>query len=289
MTSFDMNWLALREPLDQAARSKELAVHFVAALNSFTEPVIMDIAGGTAANFRILAPQIARNQHWQLLDHDPTLIQQSFTAVIEWAHGRGWDARRISEKSLIVYAPLGQWRLSTEQIDIATSVELLSFDRVDAVVTSAFLDLVSNDWLQRFSKRLSAVRRPFFATLTVDGRRLWSPVHPDDDWIEELFRLHQSNDKGFGKSLGIGATVSAAHALEEADFHVQVQSSDWLVACPQYEKLLVKLLSDAIEVAIEAKPREAPRIQDWYRVRQSQIERRELFYTVGHLDLLALP
>jgi hypothetical protein len=289
LTSFDVNWLELREPLDQAARSKELTVHFIEALNSSPEPVIMDIGGGTAANFRMLAPQIARNQHWQLIDHDPTLIQHSFIAVIDWAHSRGWESQRLNEHTLIVYTSSGHWTLAADRVDIAKSVEHLSFQNVDAIVTSAFLDLVSADWIQRFSDCLSEVRRPFFATLTVDGRRLWSPAHPDDDWIETLFRLHQSKDKGFGNSIGIEATAAISIALEKANFDVHVESSDWLVDCQHHKKLLTKLLNDALDISIAMKPSEAPRIQEWYRLRQSQMQTHKLAYRVGHLDLLALP
>lgn len=284
-----MNWLALREPLDQASRSKELTMSFVAALGSLAEPVIMDIAGGTAANFRMLAPEIARNQHWRLLDNDPMLLQQSFAAVSAWALGKGWTAQRTRDTFLIVHTPTGQWSLSVEPIDVAASVEDLPFDTVDAVVTSAFLDLVSYDWVERIAKCLSTVRRPFFATLNVDGQRLWSPAHRDDDWIESIFQRHQLSDKGFGPSLGIGAAAVVLVAFEKKGFKVNIQSSDWLVDALHSEKLLAQLLMDAMEVSIEAKPNEAPRIQEWYRARQSQIERRELCYTVGHLDLLALP
>jgi hypothetical protein len=289
MTGFDKDWLALREPFDQAARSAELATDFAAALGATVEPKIVDLGGGTAANFRVLAPLIGRDQHWRLLDFDPLLLDHALDAVSHWAHAQGWEALRTDAWTLIVQADAGRWSLSVEHFDLATSLETFPFESFDAVVTTAFLDLVSQDWISRFTGRLASARRPVLATLTVDGRRVWCPAHPDDEWIESAFRLHQEGDKGFGVSLGVNATPALAQSLIQMGFEVRERASDWRIEGGPGRALLAQLLDDTARVALEVHPEEVTRIGAWYRLRREQIERGELRYIVGHRDLLALP
>jgi len=297
MSGFDKDWLALREPFDQAARSAELAADFVAALGASVEPEIVDLGGGTAANFRVLAPRIARNQHWRLLDFDPLLLDHALDAVSEWAHFQGWEVLRTDARTLIVHAGAGRWSLSVEHFDLAVSLEAFPFESFDAVVTTAFLDLVSQDWIMRFSNCLAAARRPVLATLTVDGRRVWVPDDADDEWIESAFRLHQEGDKGFGMSLGVNATSALAQSLIQAGFEVRERASDWQIdggteggiEGGRDRAMLRQLLDDTARVAAEVHPEEVTRIGAWYRLRRGQIARGELRYIVGHRDLLALP
>jgi hypothetical protein len=190
---------------------------------------------------------------------------------------------------LIVQADAGRWSLSVEHFDLATSLEAFPFESFDAVVTTAFLDLVSQDWISRFTGRLASARRPVLATLTVDGRRVWCPAHPDDEWIESAFRLHQEGDKGFGVSLGVNATPALAQSLIQMGFEVRERASDWRIEGGPGRALLAQLLDDTARVALEVHPEEVTRIGAWYRLRREQIERGELRYIVGHRDLLALP
>lgn len=289
MSGFDKNWLALREPFDREARSPELASRLIASLAACEAPRIVDLGGGTAANFRVLAPLIGRDQHWRVLDHDPLLLDHALAAIADWARESGWDARREGPHTVLVDAPTGRWSLTVERFDLSASLEACPFEAFDAVVTTAFLDLVSADWVVRFAQRLAQSRRPFLATLTVDGRRFWSPAHPEDSWIESTFRHHQAGDKGFGASLGVQATEAVSRALSACGFEVHELESDWQIEGARARAMLERLLEDSAAVAREVSPAEGARIETWRGMRLAQIDRAELGYRVGHRDLLALP
>ena len=76
MNGFDAQWLRQRAPYDAAARSPRLAADFVSALGPRTSAPLrlLDLAAGTGANFRALAPQIAHDQDWLLVDHDAIVL-----------------------------------------------------------------------------------------------------------------------------------------------------------------------------------------------------------------------
>jgi hypothetical protein len=297
MSGFDASWLALREPFDQAARSEVLATRFVAALAPLACPVLIDLGGGTAANFRVLAPLIGRDQRWRLIDHDPKLIEQAIATVADWAADRGWAIERPQPDQLVVLTPTsGRWALGAESFDLSGPLQGLAFDRCDGVVTTAFLDLVSQVWVERFAIALAASRRPLLATLTVDGRRIWTPEHPVDRLIDEAFRRHQGGDKGFGPSLGVDAAQATARALEAHGFRIELRESDWRIGiggAPQIEAarhraMLETMIDETAAVALQAAPDQAPDIARWRADRSDQLERGQASFRVGHLDLLAL-
>jgi SAM-dependent methyltransferase len=289
MSGFDKDWLALREPFDREARSPELAGRLISALANCEVPRIVDLGGGTGANFRVLAPLIGRDQHWRVLDLDRGLLDHALGAIAEWARESGWAARREGPQTVVVEAATGRWSLTVEGFDLSAALEICPFESFDAVVTTAFLDLVSAAWVERFAHRLAQSQRPFLATLTVDGRRSWSPAHSDDAWIESAFRDHQGGDKGFGPSLGVDATEAASRALGARGFRVQERASDWRIEGVLAHAMLARLMEDSAAVAYEVCPAESSRIEAWRRLRLAQIERAELGYLVGHRDLLALP
>src|SRR5262245_23237889 len=92
MSGFDASWLARREPFDIAARDAALARRFAVALGEGDRPRrIVDLAAGTGASFRALAPQIEGEQDWLLVDHDPLLIAAQRDAISRWAQQHGWQ------------------------------------------------------------------------------------------------------------------------------------------------------------------------------------------------------
>ena len=318
MSGFDADWLSQREPFDRAARDPGLETAFVDALRAnhhshallsdspgdrSIEPRAMrlaDLGGGTAANFRALAPRIDGDQHWVLFDHDPLLLAAAPGRIAHWARAQGWEAQidvdpdATSGRSggtsgrCAVRSARGCWTIDVMQIDLAASLESIDARRFDGIVTTAFLDLVSHPWLERLTRWLMQARRPLLATLTVDGLRRWSPVLDDDSLIEAAFRRHQGGDKGFGESVGPGAAAVLAECLRSAGCPVRLERSDWRIG-PGEVSMLGRMAEEARAVALEVDPVSNERILGWYQQRRAQIDAGRASLATGHVDLLAIP
>jgi hypothetical protein len=324
MTGFDADWLRLREPLDAASRAGALAARLAAALRAGrsrpaggpdgaggtgdasavgtgdasaagagTALRIVDLAAGTGANLRALAPTLGGDQDWTLVDLDPALLAAQAIELERWARREGW-AVQAGEGGVTIRTGSATWRARARPLDLQASLETLAADPFDAVVTTAFLDLVSAEWLERLSRWLASARLPLLATLSVDGRRDWHPPLPADGRIDRAFRLHQAGDKGFGASLGIAAADHLAQRLSALGFEVSTERSDWRIG-PDRRVLLERLAAEAAGAAgdagdaTRADPAGRAEFEAWAAARLAQAADGTLALEVGHLDLLALP
>jgi SAM-dependent methyltransferase len=273
--AFDADWLTLREPFDQAARSAALARRLSERLPQ--RPRIVDLGAGTGSMFRFLAPIIGRRQDWLLIDADAALLDEAFGRVSAWARRRGYPATSAGEE-LLVSTPAGLWRIEVRTADMAHADDsggsLLHGWTCDAVVCSALLDLVSASWLERLFDR---VRVAFFATLSVDGRDTWLPRDASDARVRAGFRRDQFRDKGFGYALGPTAPAFALRALAERGYVTASAPSDWHVSRTALR--MQRALIDG---------RGAGDLR-WQEMRLRQALRGRLAITIGHRDILGLP
>jgi hypothetical protein len=329
MSGFDAGWLALREPFDAAARDRTLATRFIAAVAAHASLPgasrvrsrapswrpdacrIVDLAAGTGANRRVLAPQLSGHQDWLLVDHDPGLIATQADALGRWARANGWHCA-VAEGGLVIDAGGAQWRVRARRLDLQGSLDQLDLASFDGVTTTAFLDLVSAAWLDRLSDRIARAALPLLATLSVDGRRDWQPASDGDAAIALAFERHQQGDKGFGASLG-GAAVDGLRAtLEARGYLVATARADWRIGVgsgidvgvgdgtgegtgdgagdPTTRRdMLLRLIGETAAVALEVEPARAAAFEAWAMLRRSQVASGALSLLIGHQDLLALP
>jgi hypothetical protein len=290
---FSADWLRLREPLDLAARSQALALGFRESLVQATGDTphppwrLIDLAAGTGANFRAMAPVLAGDQHWILIDHDPALLAAQRREIAAWAQQQGWPCLDDGPW-LRVDTGTAQWRVRGQALDLARDLECLDLDACDGLLTTAFLDLVSADWLDRLCALLAATPRPLLATLSVAGERRWQPPRPADALISEAFLTHQGGDKGFGDSLGVHAVPHLAVRLRPAGFNVSTDDSHWRVD-GRYPELLETLATEAAQVTAQVEPAMAADVAGWLEQRSADLAAGVLSLQVGHVDLLARP
>lgn len=260
MSGFSSKWLALREPLDLAARDQDVEAAFFSALP--TGPVrILDLASGAGSTVAALTPRLDRPVDWHLTDYDPALL-----AVAE----KRWPDR-----------------VAVRRIDLQADLEQLPFAEVDAVTTSAFLDLVSEPFLERLADRVAAAGKPFLASLTYDGRTGFAPPHPMDETLLSALNRHQRSDKGLGPALGPEAAQRAVSLFKARGFDVRQGFSDWQVT-PESADFLMEFLGGWLRVGRELNLAEAA-LEDWWGDRQARIRAATLSMTVGHVDFVALP
>jgi len=289
VSPFALEWLRLREPLDLAARNRDVAERLKASLGRPAgRPLrLLDLAAGSGAGFRALAPCLGGDQDWLLADNDTTLLAAQPREIARWATSHGWRVRNSGE-GISVEGGEGCWRASGWRVDLEDALDRLDLAAYDAVTTSAFLDLVSAVWLDRLSHALASARRPFLAVLTVDGRRIWRPALAGDDEVLAAFARHQTRPKGFGAALGPAAAPVLADRLAAHGFEVVLASSDWHIG-PDARALLRRLLDESVHATCEAEPSASQAFTMWANARRAQLDAGELSLEVGHVDLLALP
>ncbi|MCK0198652.1 class I SAM-dependent methyltransferase [Ancylobacter sp. 6x-1] len=265
MSSFSADWLALREPADLRARSRDLAQGL--ALR-WVGGRIVDLGAGTGANLRALAPLLPGPQHWCLVDHD--------TALLTVAAGR-----RVRD------AGGGAVTIETRRLDLAAPGWEAALTGADLVTCSALLDLAGAALLGRLVEAVCRARAAFLAVLSVDGMDDLMPADPLDNAVLDAFHADMRRDKGLGAGLGITAPGLAARMFAEAGYRVATAPSDWRIAARDEPELARALIEGWAKVA-------AGRLDDaacaaWRRRREGEVAAGSLEIRVGHLDVLACP
>lgn len=262
--SFSAEWLALREPVDHAARNRDV-LNAVNALFVGKKTVrVTDIGSGTGSTVRALTPALDADLSWHLVDYDPNLLDIAKTEAAA--------------------APV-----VISRADLSISLDAIFAHPSDIVTTSAFLDLVSADWLSRFAEAVAERGLPFYAALTYDGRAGCLPPLEDDAIVLAAFNAHQKTDKGFGPALGPDAAEHAVSCFEAAGYRVVKGLSDWQ-AGPDHAVFQKMLLGGWRDAATEIRPDLKDDFKDWHERRMKPIdESNGASVFVGHMDFLALP
>ena len=257
------DWLALREAVDHASRSKALTLAFAAALPPARPLRIVDLGSGTGSNVRYLAPLLPSPQQWVAVDRDAALMDESkgSAPVIERKVMNLGDPDASAIASVVAGAHL--------------------------VTASALLDLVSDRWLRALASACRVHGAAALFALTYNGRSECTPVEPEDDHVRQLFNTHQRrNDKGFGVAAGPDAVDRATAAFVGAGYHVRSEPSDWILT-PDSRALQTQLIDGWASVSTEVAPAESAAIADWRGRRQAHVNAGRSTIVVGHDDLAA--
>ncbi len=293
--TFSADWLQLREPFDAAARdgaAGELGlVKRLASLKANTaRPLrVIDLACGTGANLRWLAPRLGGAQQWLVVDHDASLLRcwPERLAAVEGTHT---SPDKGLHQPLSFAGPGFEARIARQQMDLMAELETLPWHAADLVTASALLDLVGTAWLHRLVAASAASRVALLMSLNVDGRHVWTPDGPADATVGQLFARHQRRDKGLGPALGAGAVATLQKALEAAGYRVFTAASDWWVdgsTGPQAHAMQCALIDGIAAAASEQSRVSSSLVEAWRQRRLSMANNSQM--RVGHLDLLALP
>ncbi|WP_099867343.1 SAM-dependent methyltransferase [Pararhizobium haloflavum] len=262
--AFSADWLALREPADNAARNSDVRQAFANYLSSAEDELrLIDMGCGTGSTVRALAPFLSAalpgvSQRWLLCDADALLLSMA--------------------------------REQTNDLDVAitfTTVDLASQDAVndligefepDVVTGSALIDLVSADWLDRMLAHAVADGFGLYFALNYSGEERWLPAHPLDAAILAAFNRDQRRDKGFGHALGGEAAGYLAKRARERGLAATIGPSDWDLG--QDEVALRTMLAEGIANAAVAGGAGEGEAAKWLDDR-----RRSEQAVVGHFDI----
>jgi hypothetical protein len=263
MSGFSTHWLALREPYDRAARSPTVLAALVDAFRDRADLALVDLACGTGATVRAIASHLPARQRWRLVDNDLSLLAQA---------------------AALGAAP--QLVVTGRPVDLARDLELALEPPLDLVTTSALIDLVSPEWLDRLVVETAARRLPVYAALSYDGRVVLEPALDHDGEIVTGFNRHQRTDKGFGPALGPLAAARAVESFERVGYAVVHGASDWVLGFDDREMQEALFAGFAAAAApMTALPERT--VADWLMRRRAALARGRSRLRVGHLDIFA--
>jgi hypothetical protein len=264
MSGFSAAWLELREPYDRRARNVTVLEAVAGAFAGRLAVATVDLACGTGSTFRALSPLIKARQSWRLVDNDLSLLART---------------PRSTPPDLTV---------TTAPIDLNRDLEAALDGPVDLVTTSALLDLVSSDWLQRLAVEAAARRLPVYAALSYDGRTELAPADSADTKVIAAVNAHQRTDKGFGPALGPTAARSAIEAFERVGYAAVQGPSDWTFG-PQDREIQLEMLSGWAAAAREIGDVPLNDVIEWLTRRRDHVAAGRSSIRVGHVDFFATP
>jgi hypothetical protein len=263
--SFSADWLALREPFDLRARDAEVLTAVGTHFADRASLTIVDLACGTGATQRAVAPHLLCFQNWVLVDNDLGLLARASATPIA-----------------------ANCTLRTVPIDLVRDLELALDGGPDLIVTSALLDLVSEEWLDRLIMECAARRLPLYAALTYDGRVSFTPRDELDAGVINAVNRHQLRDKGFGPALGPGALAAVRATCKTAGYALREGRSDWIAGEDDCD-LQQAVLTGWAKAAQETGNLAAKDIAGWLRRRADLAMAGQSSLRVGHVDVFAYP
>jgi hypothetical protein len=264
MSRFSADWLALREVYDARARNPAVLEALVTSVTGRGSMSIVDLACGSGATLRAVSSRLPGRQSWRLVDNDIDLLV------------------RVSS------AQTAGKNVTTCHVDLASGLELALCEPIDLVTTSALLDLVSWNWLDRLARQCVSRGLLFYAALTYDGRVTFEPADVFDAEIVEAVNRHQRRDKGFGPALGPTAGEDAIAGFKILGYAVDSGKADWALGYEDGE-IQNELLAGWAAAAQEAGDLNLADIQAWLGRRLRHIASRRSRIRVGHVDFFARP
>jgi hypothetical protein len=262
------DWLRLREPADAAARARDL-VDGIRCHPAAARWVIHDLACGTGAMGRWLAPLLPGPQSWVLHDRDPDLLEVAASSP----PGPAADGAPVAVEP----------RLS----DI-TQLDPGDLAGATLITASAMLDLLTGDELAGLIHTCSQAACPVLLMLSVTGRVHLTPADPLDARVAAAFDAHQRRMTWRGRLLGPDAAAAAEDGFRWRGADVVVRSSPWRLG-PADAALASEWFTGWFAAACEHEPGLAFEAEG-YRGRRLALARAgRLAVAVGHADLLVLP
>jgi hypothetical protein len=265
MSGFSAEWLSLREPYDRGSRNGTVLGAVASAFAQQTSIAVVDLACGTGSTLRAIRGKLPPRQTWRLVDNDLGLLARAA------ALGSPPDLN-------VVIRP----------VDLVRDLELALEGPLDLITTSALLDLVSVEWLDRLALEAAARRLPVYAALSYNG---WAAVEPADSLDVEIvacFNAHQRTDKGFGPALGPSAATRAAEGLKQIGYEVVHGRSDWVLGSSDWA-IQEALFAGWAELGMQSTSLSCDLVSAWLDRRRSHLADGRSSLRVGHVDIFARP
>ncbi len=276
MSGFSPEWLALREPVDHRSRCPKLAASLAAEFSGKSQVSVVDLGCGSGSNIRATSALLPAEQDWTLVDYDPRLLAAARERLATWA-----DRCDTSGNGLELHHGGRRLKVDFKQADLNSDLDRALGHAPDLVTASAFFDLCSDAFIQRFAAAVAKRKSAFFTVLTYNGEQDWTPGHTADAAMRDAFKAHQLGDKGFGPAAGWMAPKALAAAFQSLGYQCVEGDSPWRLGAKD-RQLIADLATGFAGAVGETGSVKGDIIADWVR-----IERFEAL--VGHTDTFAQP
>ena len=258
-----VSYLEAKRRLDDRALNRTVLAAFVDALPE--DPTILEVGSGTAT-----MPE--RLLEWGVIESGRWIAVDSHADAIEAGRSRLAGRSDVSVDGDSV--TLGGVKIEFAVADAFEYAAGLD-SRVDAVVGSAFFDIVDAD---RAVSALGSVTDLVYAPITYDGETAFEPGDDDDDdvlsWYHEHMRTHRPGGPDGGHRLGEAlSTVIAAGP------------SPWKITPPYRdgETVVTGHVLETIERSVGEVGGDATA---WATRRRQQLEAERLCYRAANVDLV---
>jgi hypothetical protein len=265
VTRFAAEWLSLREPFDMRARNADVLRAVAEAFRSTPAPIIADLACGTGSTRRAIGDHLPKPQHWRLYDNDLSLLARAAQPP----------------------APAGS-TIRTMPVDLMHDLEAALDGGPDLIATSALLDLVSGEWLERLVSECAARNLPLYAALTYNGEVGLDPVDELDAAVIASVNRHQETDKGFGPALGTQAAATLIERSQALGLSVVEGPADWVIR-PEDREMQSAVLTQWAQTAQAVGGLNTVEVAAWFQRRRELVARGVSTLRVGHRDVFARP
>jgi Methyltransferase small domain len=262
---FTKRWLALRAPYDARARNSHVLSAVTEAVADCPSISIVDLGCGIGATLRALSPSLPKMQHWRLVDNNVGALDCAQAIAV----AAGVEVRTIL-------------------LDLVNDLQAALDGPVNIVTTSAFLDLVSQTWLEQLVWRTVARHLPLYAALTYDGRVVFKPIDPRDEAVIAAVNHHQRSDKGFGPALGPNAPTCAIKLFQMAGYDVLHGHSDWTFG-PVDREIQLDIFTAWADATRETGAVPIAELDLWLEARREAVALGRSQLRIGHVDFLARP
>jgi hypothetical protein len=266
MTRVTPEWLALREPADAAARAVDLVEPVRRRLAGRSQLVIHDFGSGTGSMGRWLAPRLPGPQHWVLHDRDGDLLDHAKAEMADTAV----DGAAVT--------------VETRQSDI-TRLTADELGDAHLITTSALLDMLTADEIERVVAACATVGCPILLTISVIGRAELTPADPLDAEIVAAFNAHQRRTTGGRRLLGPDAVDATVDAFRRRGATVLIRPSPWRLGADQTE-LISEWFTGWLAAACEQRPDLVGPARTYAARRRADLAGGRLGVVVQHTDLL---
>jgi hypothetical protein len=262
-------WLDLREGADAAARAGELVGELRRRLPARGPMVIHDLACGSGAMGRWLAPLLPGPQRWILHDRDADLLALAAADV----PGPAADGAAVAVET----------RLSD-----VTQLGRNDLDGATLITASALLDLLTETELAALICACAGAGCPVLLTLSVIGRVHLAPADQLDARVAAAFDAHQRRPTPRGRLLGPDAVTAAVEGFRRLGAVAVVRPSPWRLGAAD-TGLVAEWFAGWVGAACEQEAGLAAEADLYRRRRVREARAGRLAVTVGHADLLVLP